>query len=178
VYSQIQTDQVQGRITFEQACDDLRFRCESLRADDLLHTAVNATRVRGLLAVGDSTATTPAVVPSPTPTSLGDTTHALITTADKRQNRGASRRKEPVACLAKGCDTLAPPHLRLYKKCFHECGWLENIPLCFSSPGRKCPTIQFLTVSIFPMGTRADACLQNRRDFCFHPCSQRDTRHR
>ena len=49
---------------------------------------------------------------------------ALLTTADKRQNRGASRRKEPkelVACLVKGCDTLTPPHLRLCKKCYHEC---------------------------------------------------------
>jgi hypothetical protein len=121
VYSQIQTDQVRGRITFEQACDDLRFRCEALRADDLLHTAVNPARVRGLLVVGDSPVTTPAVVPSPTPTSFGDTMHALITIVDKRQNRGASRRKEPVACLVKGCDTLTPPHLRLCKKCFHEC---------------------------------------------------------
>ncbi len=48
VYSQIQTDQVRGRITFEHACDDLRFRCEALRADDLLYSAVQPVKVRGL----------------------------------------------------------------------------------------------------------------------------------
>jgi hypothetical protein len=116
VYSQIQSDQVRGRITFEAACDDLRFRCEALRADDLLHSAVHPVKVRGLLAVGD-----------PSPGSSGeplsppvDSTRALITTADKRQNRGASRRKEPktpVACLVKGCDAMTPPHLRLCKRC-------------------------------------------------------------
>jgi hypothetical protein len=35
VYSMIQLKQVRGTITFEKACDDLRFRCEALRADDL-----------------------------------------------------------------------------------------------------------------------------------------------
>jgi hypothetical protein len=37
VYSQIQTQQVRGQISFEQACDDLQFQAEALRADDLLH---------------------------------------------------------------------------------------------------------------------------------------------
>ncbi len=37
------------------------------------------------------------------------------------ENRGETRKKESVACLAKGCDTLTPPHLRLCKKCYHEC---------------------------------------------------------
>jgi hypothetical protein len=59
VYSQIQTDQVRGRITFGQACDDLRFRCEALCADDLLHSAVQPTKVRGLLVMGDSSAPGP-----------------------------------------------------------------------------------------------------------------------
>ena len=52
------------------------------------------------------------------------TARALISTADKRQNRGASRRKapkEPVACLVKGCEAFTPPHLRLCKRCYHEC---------------------------------------------------------
>ncbi len=122
VYSRIQTDQVRGRISFEQACDDLRFRCEALRADDLLHSAIHPTKVRGLVAMGGSSSSDAgreSTLPRP-----GDTAHALITTADKRQNRGASRRKEPkepVACLVQGCDSLTPPHLRLCKSCYHEC---------------------------------------------------------
>ncbi len=57
--------------------------------------------------------------------------HALITTSDKRQNREASRKKDLVACLAKGCDTLTPSHLRLCKKCFHGCiaGKTPSVPL-------------------------------------------------
>ncbi len=68
VYALIQTDQLRGRVTFDQACDDLRYRCESLRADELLNTSVRPTRVRGLATTADP------VVP------------ALITSAAKRQN--------------------------------------------------------------------------------------------
>ncbi len=117
VYAQIQTDQVRGKITFEQACDDLRYRCEAMRADDLLNATSQPAKVRGLLAAPE----TPVVsVP----------THALITSADKRQNRGAPvkkgepgapSKKESTPCLAKGCDTMTVPHLRLCKRCYHEC---------------------------------------------------------
>jgi hypothetical protein len=40
---QIHIDQLRGRITFEQACDDLRYRCESNRADKLLNSQVRNT---------------------------------------------------------------------------------------------------------------------------------------
>jgi hypothetical protein len=113
VYSQIQTSQVRGIITFEEACVDLRYRCEAVRADDLLHSAVQPHKVRGLLATGESL---PLVGASDESSSVP----ALITTADKRQNRGASRQKDPVACLVKDCSSMTPPHLRLCKKCYHE----------------------------------------------------------
>ncbi len=104
VYSQIQTKQVRGKITFEGACDDLRFRCEALRADDLLHVATQPSKIRGLLATsGDA----------PVP--------ALLTTADKRQNRVAPTKKEPVPCTVKGCTTMTAAHLRLCKPCYHGC---------------------------------------------------------
>jgi hypothetical protein len=112
VYSQIQTKQVRGKITFERACEDLRYRCEALRADDLLHAAHQPTKIRALIVSGETEAGS---------SSAAAVAHALLTTADKRQNREASRKKELVACLAKGCDTLTPPHLRLCKKCFHGC---------------------------------------------------------
>jgi hypothetical protein len=54
VYVQIQTDQLRGRITFEQACDDLHYRCETNRADELLNAQVKPTKVRGFLAAGES----------------------------------------------------------------------------------------------------------------------------
>jgi hypothetical protein len=56
VYVQIQTDQLRGRITFEQACDDLRYRCETQRADELLGTTARTSKVRGLLTTGESPA--------------------------------------------------------------------------------------------------------------------------
>ena len=110
VYSQIQTEQVRGKITFVEACDDLRFRCEALRADDLLHAAVQPSKVRGLMASPDDSS-----VPGPAPAS---TTRALITTADKRQNRVAPVKKEPVPCTVKGCDTMTAAHLRLCKRSY------------------------------------------------------------
>jgi hypothetical protein len=96
------------------ACDDLRFRCEALRADDLLHAAVQPSKVRGLILASPDDSS----VPGPAPAS---STRALITTADKRQNRVAPVKKEPVPCTVKGCDTMTAAHLRLCKRCYHEC---------------------------------------------------------
>jgi hypothetical protein len=115
VYTQIQTDQIRGRITFEQACDDLRYRCECIRADELLDSSARPAKVRGFL----TNVTTDDVTPDSTLT-------ALLTSAAKRQNGEAlrpSRRppKEQVQCLAKGCSTLTPPHLRLCRIHYHEC---------------------------------------------------------
>jgi hypothetical protein len=36
VYSQLQSEQLRGYITFDQACRELHFRCEAIRADDYL----------------------------------------------------------------------------------------------------------------------------------------------
>ncbi len=87
VYSLIQAKQVRGTITFEKACSDLRFRCEALRADDLLHVSHQSTKVRGLIAAGASEG-------APAPVSDTIVTPALITTAAQRQNKGASRKKD------------------------------------------------------------------------------------
>jgi hypothetical protein len=156
VYSQIQTDQVRGRITFEQACDDLRFRCEALRADDLLRSAVHTTKVRGLVAVGDSSSVTSGVTIPPTALPIVDITRAFITTAGKRQNRCASRRrepKEPVACLVKDCDTLTPPHLRLCKRCYHECVAGKHSTLILKS-GEKASYDATTQRIVFPDGDK------------------------
>jgi hypothetical protein len=103
VYSLIQAKQVRSKITYEKACDDLRFRCEALRADDLLYASHQPTRVRGLLAAGESLGSSDSVPGAPV-------TAALITTADKRQNQGAPRKKELAPCLVKGCEILTPTY--------------------------------------------------------------------
>ncbi len=108
VYSQIQTSQVRGNITVVQACEDLQFRDEAIRADDLLHAAHLPTKIRGLVA------------PTVPPANLSDTV-ALITTADKRQNKVASKKTDQTPCMVKGCDVMTPPRMRLCKTCYHEC---------------------------------------------------------
>jgi hypothetical protein len=44
VYVQLQTDQLRGKVTFEQACQELHFRCEAIRADNLLDTQFKPTK--------------------------------------------------------------------------------------------------------------------------------------
>jgi hypothetical protein len=129
VYSLIQAKQVRGNITFEKACNDLRFRCEALRADDLLHASHQSSKVRGLIAVG-----TIEGVPVSVPDAI--VTPALITTAAQRQNKGATRKKDLAKkdltpCLVKGCDTVTPPHMRLCKGYYHACiaGKTPSLPL-------------------------------------------------
>jgi hypothetical protein len=43
VYVQLQTDQLRGKVTFEQACQELHFRCEAIRADNLLDSKFKPT---------------------------------------------------------------------------------------------------------------------------------------
>jgi hypothetical protein len=123
VYVQIQTDQLRGRITFEQSCDDLRYRCEANRADELLNTQVKGS-VKGLMAREEAPYCQihdhAAAGPKPTPV-------ALITTAGKRQNRP----KKESACLAKGCESVVPAHIRLCRMHYHECiaGKQPSLPL-------------------------------------------------
>ena len=111
VYVQIQTDQLRGRIAFEQACDDLRYRCESNRADELLNAQVKPAKVRGYLSIGcPDVATLDAESPA---SNNAPGTVALITSAAKRQNAGPGSRtkKEINPCLATGCSSTVPPHI-------------------------------------------------------------------
>ncbi len=115
VYTQIQTDQIRGRVTFEQACDDLRYRCECIRADELLNSSARPAKVRGFIANAEAETGDP-----------DSTLQTLVTSVAKRQNGGALRptrcpQKEQVQCLTKGCSTLTPPHLRLCRIHYHEC---------------------------------------------------------
>jgi hypothetical protein len=126
VYTMIQTEQLRGRITFDQACVDLRYCCEAMRADELLSNPGRPVKVRTL-------AIKSADVDAGIATDVqGDTTLALITTANKRQNApGTKGVSKQVECLAKGCATLTPPHLRLCHVHYHECiaGKHPSLPL-------------------------------------------------
>jgi hypothetical protein len=114
VYVQIQTDQLRGRITFDQACEDLRARCEAMRADEVLNTTVRPGKVRSFAAKTGSSC-----LLSDEDSSDPDLSLALITTVNKRQNVRADLKQ--VECLEKSCTTLTPPHLRLCRLHYHEC---------------------------------------------------------
>jgi hypothetical protein len=102
-----------------------------MRADELLNTSVRMTKVRTLAAKADDTGEDPDEGSHANP--YYGTTHALITTANKKQNAPGGKRapKAQVDCLAKGCTTLTPPHLRLCRMHYHECiaGKYPSLPL-------------------------------------------------
>jgi hypothetical protein len=101
-------------------CDDLRYRCETNRADELLKSQARPTKIRGLLTAG---ATPAATLPDPV---------ALITSANKRQNIPTTRpKKGSVPCLAKSCESVVPSHLLLCRMHYHECisGKQSQFPL-------------------------------------------------
>jgi hypothetical protein len=122
VYVQIQTEQIRGRVTFEQACDDLRYRCEANRADELINERVKG-KIRGLIAAGDG-----GVDANTSPAASLTTPVALITTAPQRQNKSSSNKaatkrakKDSCVCLAKGCAIAVPSQCRLCRLHYHEC---------------------------------------------------------
>ena len=49
VCSTITSKQIQGDITFKQACDELKVRCEATRAHELMDRPIKGKRVKGLL---------------------------------------------------------------------------------------------------------------------------------
>ncbi len=92
VYVQLQTDQLRGKVTFEQACQELHCRCEAIRADNLLDSKFRATG------------------------------KALISTEIKHLNKEKSpQNKERLPCLAKDCAGMIVSFLPLCRGCFLQC---------------------------------------------------------
>ena len=112
--SAITSSQLRGEITFRQACDEVRFRCEADKAYELLDKQVVTRRkVQGLGAK---------VISDETPETLSptdDEVKAFISSMSKRLNRtpdqtsklddkkGGRTKKvyEKRECIAKGCTT-------------------------------------------------------------------------
>ena len=91
VYSQLQSDQLRGTITFEQACLELHHRCDAIRADEILDTALR-TPGKNL---------------------------NLLSTEDKRKNRKGDA--ELVPCLSKECVGMIVAFLPFCKACYLQC---------------------------------------------------------
>jgi viroplasmin and RNaseH domain-containing protein len=101
VASAITSSQLKGEITFRQACNELRLRCETDRAYDIMDKEVKAKRkVHGLI-----TQTEPlledAVVEKVTTALISSVTKRLNKEVGKEQKRKGDKKK--FTCLAKGC---------------------------------------------------------------------------
>ncbi len=94
VYVALQDKQLQGGVTFEEACDILHVRCEALCADELLSTPVHDTNPK-----------------------------ALITTQAKRQNKANKQQAavEMAPCLQKDCHKMVKSFLPLCPLHYRQC---------------------------------------------------------
>jgi hypothetical protein len=91
VCTQIQSDQLRGKITFEQACLELHHRCDAIRADEILDTTLRSPGK-----------------------SLG-----LLSTEKKRHNRKEDSALVP--CLSKECLGKIVSFLPFCKACYLQC---------------------------------------------------------
>jgi len=118
VCSSITSAQIKGGMTFRQACDELRVRCEQIRANELLDKPVKGKKVKGFVA---QTSGEESVVEQTSEKifslistmakrhNAGETSPAAEGTASPGDTPGTSRRKRggkkfPLhECLAAGC---------------------------------------------------------------------------
>ena len=107
VASAITSSQVKGDMTFRQACDELRIRCESSRAYEIMDKTVKSKKkIPGLLSH---------VEEAINGEQIEALTTALVSSVSKRINKDqespypvtdkTGKKKKP--CLAKGCNTLS-----------------------------------------------------------------------
>ena len=106
VCSAITSAQIKGGYSFNEACNELKVRCEVSRANDMLDKPVKGRRVKGLVS---QTKTSDAV--DPVDSELSAQVLSLISSYSKKlnidqpaDNEKKIRRKRPlVPCLAAGC---------------------------------------------------------------------------
>jgi hypothetical protein len=101
VYSQLQSEQLRGTVTFDQACRELHFRCEAIRADAFLDSHPGG---KALLATE-----------SEKPAGI-----CLLSTELKKKGQDGQP-KAKLECLKLGCPTMIPAYLPLCKNCYLEC---------------------------------------------------------
>jgi hypothetical protein len=118
VHSSITSSQIKGNITFAEACDELRVRCEASRAHETMDRSVGSNKVQALVAQTTS---------SISGTSTPDQIYAFISTMAMKHNSGdkvvegdkrGNRKERPVfPCLAKDCSEQTP--FPLCGTCYH-----------------------------------------------------------
>jgi hypothetical protein len=109
VSSAITSAQIQGTLTFRQACEELRVRCEVARAHDLMDSFVKGKKIKGLISKAADEVTTVAE-------QVSEKVFGLISSMSKRQNvdikdvsasgRREKKKFEKLECLAADCNEM------------------------------------------------------------------------
>jgi hypothetical protein len=112
VSSSITSAQIRGQITFREACEELKVRCETARAHELLDRPVKGKKVQAHLAQSKD-------AESPVAEEWTEQVKTFISTVSKRLNltpgeadlsgpKRGRKRGVPKECLADGCDEKSP----------------------------------------------------------------------
>jgi hypothetical protein len=106
VRSDITSAQIKGSITFKDACNELRGRCETDRAFDMMDRSAKGKRVKGL--VSSVKAKADLATTSEDVEVVSEQISGLISTMSKRQNAGGPKKDKKIhvkqECLAADCD--------------------------------------------------------------------------
>ncbi len=84
VSSSITSAQIKGDITFREACSELRVRCETTRAHELMDRSVPGKKVKGLVSQTQAQSDTDKAAEQ-----LSKKVFGMISTMAKRQNASA-----------------------------------------------------------------------------------------
>ncbi len=112
VSSSITSAQIRGQITFREACEELKVRCETARAHELLDRPVKGKKVQTHLAQSKD-------AESPIAEEWIEQVKTFISTVSKRLNltsgdaglsgpKRLRKKGDPKECLADGCDEKSP----------------------------------------------------------------------
>ncbi len=135
-YSAITSAQIKGDMTFRQACNELRFRCETTRIHEIMDKPVKGKKVRGLAATAKETETS-----APDIDKVSEQLYTLLSTISKRHNASTP---------AQGGDPSGPmkPKKKYIKmECLvADCAEETTFPLCglhyHSLISAKTPTLK------------------------------------
>jgi hypothetical protein len=98
VHSALVSRQIKGDITFAEACDELKVRCEASRSNDLIDRPITSKAVK----IGAATTTVLADVNDPSEAQI----FAYISTQIKKRNLSKKSVRLQLPCLANECDEL------------------------------------------------------------------------
>ncbi len=84
VCSAITSAQIKGEITFREACNELRFRCENTRVHEIMDKPIKGKKIRGLVAKPQDTDSPDLVTDK-----VSEQIYTLLSTMSKRHNQSS-----------------------------------------------------------------------------------------